>query len=140
MISRSKNTPLLLMVSNGQTRNYLLNLLQENDFHPITMLDPSELLQALKKQHFAIIFVDCKSVTLYGAGIYAKIKVACPRCKIILFGDRSHLSNKSYRNLIKEAMDLGVYGCILSPYEEWEVLSMVKHIFMKENCTLDKRL
>ena len=58
MLSRSKNTPLLLMVSNGQTRNYLLNLLQENDFIPITIADPSELLQALKKQDLVVVHVE----------------------------------------------------------------------------------
>ncbi len=30
-------------------------------------------------------------------------------------------------------MDIGVYACILAPYEEWEVLSMAKYLLLKEN-------
>jgi hypothetical protein len=30
--------------------------------------------------------------------------------------------------LIKEAMELGVYACILSPFEEWEVLTMIRNV------------
>ena len=30
------------------------------------------------------------------------------------------------RELIKEAMDLGVFACILAPYEEWEVMTIIR--------------
>ena len=138
IISKSKHLPILLMVSNDRTRDYLLDLLKENEFYHIMMRNPSELLQALREQNIAIVFVDCEAVTGYGAGIYAKVKVACPSSRVILFGDRAHLRNKSHRDLIKEAMDMGVYACILAPYEEWEVLSMVRHIFTKGNAKHNK--
>lgn len=137
---KSKHTPLLLMVSSGQARDYLLSLLKENHYNPRVIAAPGKLLQTLKRQQFAIVFIDCEAVTALGAGIYAKIKVACPSCRIILCGDRAHLRNRSQRDLVKEAMDMGVYACILAPYEEWEVLSMVKHILAKENAGTIKTL
>lgn len=133
MIPKKKHAPFYLLVSNDQTRNYLLNLLEENDYYPSIMLNPDELLQSLKNQSHAIVFADCQTISRYGAGIFAKLKVACPNCRIILFGDRAHLRNKSHRDLIREAMDIGVYACILAPYEEWEVLSMAKYLLLKEN-------
>lgn len=138
MIPKGKDAPLFLMVANKQTRHYLANLLKENDYSPAIVPDKGELLQALKKQRFAIAFIDCEAVTSYGAGVYAKIKVACPGCRILLLGDRAHLRNKLNRDLVKEAMDVGVYACILAPYEEWEVLSMVRHILTKEYASIIK--
>ena len=34
--------------------------------------------------------------------------------------------------LIKEAMKLSVYACILAPFKEWEVLTMIRNIFAKK--------
>ena len=54
------------------------------------------------------------------------INVACPGCNAILLCDQDH------RVLIKEAVELGVYACILAPYEEWEVLTMIRNIIAKK--------
>ena len=133
MIPKKKHAPFFLLVANDQTRTYLLNLLEGNNYFPSIMPDPGELLQSLKNQPNAIVFADCQAIALYGTGIFAKLKVACQNCKIILFGDRAHLRNKSHRDLVKEAMDIGVYACILAPYEDWEVLSIAKYLLIKEN-------
>lgn len=86
------------------------------------MADPDELVDALKDKSGGFVFVDSGAVCIYGARLYAKIKVACQRYRIILLCDLPH------RDLIKEAVEFGVYGCILEPYAQWEVLSMVRPI------------
>ena len=35
--------------------------------------------------------------------------------------------------LSKEAMELSVYACILAPFKEWEVLTMIRNILAKRN-------
>lgn len=129
----------MLMVLHEPSRKHLLNLLTENHYNPLVMGDPTELQQALKGQNFALVFIDCEAVTSYGGGLYGKVKGSCPRAKIIFFGHRSHLQDKSHRDLVKEAMDMGVYACLLAPYNDWEVLSMVKHILLKENASALKK-
>jgi len=52
------------------------------------------------------------------------MKVACPRCRIVLLCDKRH---HEHRDIVKEAMDLGIYACLLAPFAEWEVLAMVRH-------------
>ena len=123
-IAQNKPTPILLLVGNSQTRDYLSCLLAENNYFPLLMTDPEELLHALKGRQFAIILIDCSAVTSYGIRILSKIKVSCQRCRIIIFCDKEHLRDKSHRVLIKEVLNIGVYACILAPYQEWEVLSM----------------
>jgi superfamily II DNA/RNA helicase len=123
-IAKNKSTPILLLVGNNQTRDYLSRLLAENNYFPLLMTNPDELLHSLKENHFAIILIDCSAVTAYGTRILSKIKVACRCCRIIIFCDKKHLCDKLHRELIKEVLNIGVYACILAPYKEWEVLSI----------------
>lgn len=115
---------LVLMVADTQTREVLINLLEANEQAPRLAANPGEALQALKGCEQGTIFVDCRSVSAYGPGLYAKLKVACPRCRVVLICDKSH---KEHRDLVKEAMDLGIYACLLAPFADWEVLAMVRH-------------
>ena len=122
-----KPAPILLLVGNGRTRDYLSSLLLENNYSPLLMTDPEELLRSLKGKEFAIILIDCSAVSSFGTRILSKIKVACRLCRIIIFCDKDHLCDKRHRELIKEILAIGVYACILAPYKEWEVLSMVSY-------------
>ena len=126
-IAKNMPTPILLLVGNSQTRDYLSGLLAENNYSPLLMTNPDELLHSLKENQFAIILIDCNAVTAYGTRILSKIKVACELCRIIIFCDKEHLGDKAHRELIKEIMDIGVYACILAPHKDWEVLSLVSY-------------
>jgi DNA-binding NtrC family response regulator len=71
--------------------------------------------------------VDHEVVNNYGARIYSRINATCSGCDVILLCDQLHL------DLIKEAMELNVYACILAPFKEWEVLTMIRNILAKRN-------
>jgi len=118
-------TPILLLVCNSQTQSYLSSLLTEYNYSPLLMKDPEELLHSLKERQSAIILVDCCAVTYFGTRILSKIRVSCPLSRVIFLCNKDHLCDKLHRELIKEVMNIGVYACILAPYKEWEILSMV---------------
>ena len=82
----------------------------------------------------SIVMMDYEAVKSYGARIYSRINVGCPGCNVILFCDQDH------RDLIKEAVEHGVYACILAPYEEWEVLTMIRNIMAKKKMRGRKKL
>jgi DNA-binding NtrC family response regulator len=118
----SQNT-LLLLVADSQTRDFLLTFLEAHDYAPRGVVSLRELLQTLKGQQQATVFVDCQTVSTYGPGLYAKIKVAGPGCRLVLLCDKTH---HEHRDIVKEAMDLGVYACLLAPFAEWEILTMAR--------------
>lgn len=124
---QDKSSPILLLISDQQTRNSLWNLLAENHLSPRMMADQKELLQELKKNQFATILIDCAAVTFNGIGIISKIKVACPNSHIIIFCDKAHLADSQHRELIKEILAIGVYACIMAPFKGWEVISLVSY-------------
>lgn len=115
---------LLLLVADSQSRDSLVNFLEAQGYAPSVLGHPGEMVKALKRAQQATVFVDCLTVDTYGPGLYAKIKVACPGCRIVLLCDKSHLE---HRDLVKEAMGLGIYACLLAPLAEWEILAMARH-------------
>ena len=121
-----ENTAILLLVANKEIRNYMLRLCSENNYDCFIASDPDELVAEIKKLESTIVFVDYEAVNIYGARIYSKINVACTGCNVILLSDKNH------KNLIKEAMELGAYACILAPYAEWEVRTMIRNILAKK--------
>jgi len=129
MISPKKTDVLQLLVFDEPTRQHLMELLRGNGYAPQAVPDLGGVLVSLKGQECATVFVDCEAVTRYGGGIYSKIKVACRYCRVILLCDKTH---KSHREIIRQAMEIGIYACLLAPYEDWEVLAMVRYYPRKE--------
>lgn len=122
MTFKDKQVAIITLVANDEIRNYIIGLCEKNNYHPVMATDLEELLGKTKRARSAIVLVDYEIIESYGARIYSRINVACPRCEVILLCDQPH------RDLIKEAMELGVYACILAPYEEWEVVTMIRNI------------
>jgi len=113
-----------LLVADSQPREFLVNFLEAQGYTPLVLGHPGEMVKTLKRRQQATVFVDCLTVCTYGPGLYAKIKVACPGSRIVLLCDKSH---HEHRDLVKEAMELGIYACLLAPFAEWEILAMVRH-------------
>ena len=121
-----ENTIILLLVANKEIQKYMLRLCGENNYGCVIASDPDELVEKIKKTNSIIAFVDYKAVNIYGARIYSRINAAGTGCNVILLSDRDH------KNLIKEAMELGAYACILAPYPEWEVRTMIRNVLAKK--------
>jgi DNA-binding NarL/FixJ family response regulator len=133
MNSVAKATPISLLVLNETIRQHLLAILERNNFMPVLISNPGELAIELKERTSPVIFIDWEAETQYGPAIIMNIKAACKEGGIIFLYDKDH------RNLIREVMQLGVYGCILAPYDEWEILTMVKHLLTKKTTKIDRR-
>ena len=99
-----------------------MELCEKNNYRSLINADLEELTERTKRRRSAIVLIDYEVVKTYGARIYSRINVACPKCSVILLCDQAN------RELIKEAMELGAYASILAPYEEWEVLTMIRNI------------
>ncbi len=122
MASHEEQAVFPLCISDERIRRHLFDLLKANQYRPVLMASQDELLQEIRDIPGGIVFLDSTVVKRVGSGIYSRIKVTCPACRVILLCDPEH------RDLIREAMEMGVYGCILEPYAAWEILTMVKHL------------
>ena len=131
--SRESQIDAFVLVANDDIRRYILDLCEKNNYRPLITTDLEELVAETKRMQCGIIFIDYQLVNTYGTRLYSRINVACPECSVILLCDQAH------RDLIKEAMELGAYACILSPFEEWEVLTIIRNILAKKKPQVRKR-
>ena len=132
MTSSAKATSISLLVLNDTIRQHLLEILERNHFKPVVISTPGELTAELKERTSPVIFIDWEAETQYGPAIIMNIKASLKDGGIIFLYDKDH------RNLIREVMQLGVYGCVLAPYDEWEILTMVKHLLAKKTVKPDR--
>ena len=132
MTSSAKPTPINLLVLNEAIRQHLLDILKRNQYKPVVITTPGELAAELKDRTSSVIFIDYEAETQFGPAMIMNIKAASKEGGIIFLYDKDH------RSLIREVMQLGVYGCILAPYDEWEILTMVKHVLAKKTAKTDR--
>jgi len=111
-----------ILVAHEPVRKCLQELLQENGYPASVMANPQQVIRLLRQKKCATVFVDCEALKIHGTGICSKFKVACPYCRVVLLCDKSLAGN---RQIIREAMEIGIYACLLPPYKDWEVLTMV---------------
>ena len=131
--SRESQIDAFVLVANDDIRRYILDLCEKNNYRPLITTDLEELVAETKRVQCGIIFIDYQLVNTYGTRLYSRINVACPECSVILLCDQAH------RDLIKEAMELGAYACILSPFEEWEVLTIIRNLLAKKKPQVRKK-
>jgi DNA-binding NtrC family response regulator len=129
----TKQIPILALIANKKIRSHVINLCKRNNLNSLIGADLEELVKMIKKMRSAIVIMDFEVVNTYGVRIYSRINVACPGCNAILLCDKDH------RGLIQQAVELGVYACILAPYEEWEVLTMIRNIIAKNKLKKQKK-
>jgi DNA-binding NtrC family response regulator len=130
----SQKIPVFILIANEKLKSYIIDLCKRNNFRPFMGADLEELVKQLKKRPSAVVVMDYEVVNSYGARIYSRINVACPGCNVLLLCDQDQ------RDLIKEAVEHDVYACILPPYEEWEVLTMIRNIIAKVKLQDQKKL
>ena len=119
-----KHPTIVILEFHELLRHDLLELLHDNGYTPGVAANPQEVIRLLRKKKCATVFIDCEALSLYGPGICSKIKLACKYCRVVLFCDKTLEAN---RKLIKEAMEIGIYACLLPPYADWEILTMVSY-------------
>lgn len=120
MISPDVVFPVLAV--NQEVRRHILDLLKKNELSAAEVSNLDDLVNFLKSRKTSLIFVDSDAVEAYGTWTVSRIKTACRECRLIL------LCSQNQRNMVRRIMELGAYGCIIEPYPEWELLTMIRPI------------
>jgi DNA-binding NtrC family response regulator len=120
--AQEKKPNIFILAANEDLRNHVLEVCEKNNYHPAVVADLEELVRKTKRPRNVIVLLDYEMVNTYGTRIYSRINVACPKCSVILLCDQAN------RELIREAIELGAYASILAPYEEWELLTVIRSI------------
>jgi|GEM_PF-1644959 len=126
MDSAEKPGTIGLLILNEQTRQHIASLLERHHYPAVVIADPREILTIYADHPAVVFFVDWEAVNVYGLGLISQITSGSRGSRIIYLYDKGH------RDLIRGIMDLGAYACIMAPYEEWETLTMIRHILTRK--------
>lgn len=121
-----------VLVLNDEVRAHILSMLRKHENFNVGIATLDELIVPPQKEADSIILIDCQGVLEYGVTVISKLKASCPSRKLIL------LCSQAHRHMIKRVMELGAYGCVVEPYEEWEFLTMVRLILSGRK--IDKKI
>lgn len=122
MASKKEPSKVFLWVSREEVRLHALEALAQVGAQTESVESLSALLERLGGVGRAIVILDSGSIHHHGPTIYGRIRAACKSCRLIV------LCAQDSRGLIREAMEAGVYGCVVEPYAPWEIQTMVRHI------------
>lgn len=122
MASKKEPPKVFLWVSREEVRVHALEALAHVGAPTEGVASLTTLLERLGAVSRAIVILDSGAIHHHGPSIYGRIRAACKGCRLIL------LCAQSSRGLIREAMEAGVYGCVVEPYAPWEIQTMVRHI------------
>ncbi|ROQ93420.1 response regulator [Desulfosoma caldarium] len=122
MVIRKEPSKVYLWVSRGEVRAHVLETLAHAGAPTESVESFSALMERLAEVDHAIVILDSEAIHRHGPTIYGRLRAACKTCRVIL------LCAQDSRGLIREAMEAGVYGCVVEPYAPWEIQTMVRHI------------
>ncbi len=122
MALKNEPTTIFLWISHEEIRSHVLDILNRSGYRALNVETEADLFQCLSRTRRGVVFVDSGMIHRYGPTLYARIRQACGGCRVIL------LCSRESRSLIREAMEAGVYGCVVEPYATWEIQTMVRHI------------
>jgi len=113
----------VLLVENAAVLQAVVRELGRHQLSPRVAGEVAELLRLLKMEPEATVFLDCRALMQHGVGLIARLRVASPGSRLVLLCSRDHPHHQS---LVREAMDMGVYACLSAPYQDYEILAMVR--------------
>ena len=104
----------------GNIRLTLGGVLEDKGYNVVTAEDGYQAIEAVKKTHFDIIFMDIKMPGIDGVQTFGEVKKIDPKAVVIM------MTAYSVEDLVKRAVSEGVYTCIYKPFDIEKVIALVE--------------
>lgn len=126
MINKAKNGVLIFVVDDDpEICKTMEAVLVAKGYSTVVCYSAEEAIAYSKTKQYKLYFIDMKLPILNGLELYLEIKKLDPQAVVVIM--------TAYRNeaddLIKEALDKGVYTCLYKPFEMDEALKVIDQIF-----------
>jgi len=118
----------VLVVDDEQIIRDLFCRLLKEEYRVVTAKDGYEAVQAAKKSHFDVIFMDVKMPGMNGVQTYEEIKKINPEATVFM------MTAFEVPELIEKALNEGANGCLYKPFN---IADVIKAAEMRK-FTLDK--
>jgi len=108
-----------LLTRDKKLEQYFGKVLSKKGYKFISYCAYEKLFEELKRELVKTLFLHDKFINK-DPSIYQKIKQSCTSCQIVLLYEKD--------DLVCDAIRYGVYACIKAPYDEREILTILRHL------------
>ncbi|MFA5315939.1 MAG: response regulator [Dehalococcoidales bacterium] len=115
-------TNILVVDDLRNIRITLGGILEDEGHHVVTVEDGYQTIEAVKKTHFDVIFMDIKLPGINGVQTFREVKKIDPETTVIM------MTAYSVEDLIKEAMEEGAYAIIHKPFDIERILAIIQEL------------
>ncbi len=100
----------------------LSDILSEKGYEITVVYSGNDVLGKVQEIHFAVILLDIKMPIMNGVETYKTIKKISPQTSVIL------MTAFSVENIIKDALEEGVYGVVHKPLDIEKIIKMIEGV------------
>jgi len=113
----------ILVVDDLRSVRLTLGGILEDEGHNVVIVeDGYQAIEAVKKAHFDVIFMDIKMPGINGVETFGEIKKIDPKTAVVM------MTGYSVEDLVRKAISEGAYVCLHKPFDMEKVIGLVEAI------------
>jgi len=123
-------TDILVVDDLRSIRLTLGGILEDKGHNVVTVEDGYQAIEAVKKTHFDVIFMDIKMPGINGVQTFREIKKIDPEAAVIM------MTAYSVEDLVKEALEEGAYAVAYKPFDIDRIIVLIDDLLCEKTLIL----
>ena len=115
-------TNILVVDDLRSIRLTLGGILEDEGHRVVTVEDGYQAIEAVRKTHFDVIFMDIKMPGINGIQTFREVKKIDPRAAVIM------MTAYSVEDLVKEALEEGAYAIVYKPFDIDKIMTIIEEL------------
>jgi len=118
-------TNILVVDDLRNIRLTLGGILEDKGYKVVTVENGYQAIEAVKKHHFHVIFMDIKMPGINSVQTFREVKKIDPRAVVIM------MTAYSVEDLVKEALEEGAYAIVYKPFDIDRLVSIIDDLLAR---------
>ena len=123
-------TKILVVDDLRSIRLTLGGILEDKGHIVVTVEDGYQAIEAVKKAHFDVIFMDIKMPGINGVQTFREVKKIDPKAAVIM------MTAYSVEDLVKEALEEGAYAVAYKPFDIDKIVNLIDRLLGEKTLIL----
>jgi len=117
----------ILVVDDLHSMRLTLGGILEDEGHNVaTVEDGYQAIEAVRKTHFDVIFMDIKMPGINGVQTFREVKKIDPKAAVIM------MTAYSVEDLVKEALEEGAYTIVYKPFDIDKIIAIIQELLREK--------
>jgi len=123
-------TNILVVDDLRSIRLTLGGILEDKGHNVVTAENGYQAIEAARKTHFDIVFMDIKMPGINGVQTFREVKKIDPRATVIM------MTAYSVEDLVREALEEGAYAIVYKPFDIDKIIAIIEELLHEKTLIL----